>query len=582
MAETKALRPGMRSLAPSLAPFLAIMLSGCAGIAMPERPAPAAGLYADYLTGRYANLRRDTNVATDRYLNALRRSPGDVVLLDGAVDTALSGGNLPAAEEAARIAMRKGAQTDLGRLTLAAVALRMGDYRATEARLAEADIGSFDRLAAVMMRGWALAGRGQTDEAATIFGNAGGGGPFRALYEYQRGLVLDYAGRNDEALAAYQTAEMSGARLAPALIRHVRLLERMGRGGEAETLLKTYIARAEDPDIVAELARVEAGKPASTTRLAPADGAAIGLYSIAAALLGQSDPDFFLPFLTLAETLDPNLSAAWIMHGEGQRQVKQFAGARAAFARVPAASPWYETAQTRIAWIYREEGDDAQALAVARAIAAQSPGRLARITLADMERASDNWAAADTLYSALIAEAAPPTKADWSLYFARGSSRDQLGRWAEGEADLKQALVLSPDQPEVLNYLGYSWVDKGQNLDEALAMLRKAVSMEPDAGYIVDSLGWAHFKLGDYEIAAENLERAVELSPEDPTLNDHLGDAYWRLNRRLEARYQWQRALTLDPAEKDKAAIELKVKQGLPDLPAPRRTARDQGRSKAN
>ena len=130
---------------------------------------------------------------------------------------------------------------------------------------------------------------------------------------------------------------------------------------------------------------------------------------------------------------------------------------------------------------------------------------------------------------------------------------------------MRKALELQPEQPHVLNYLGYSWIDQGINLDEGMKMIKRAVDQRPDDGYIVDSLGWAYYRIGNYEDAVKNLERAIDLKPEDPTINDHLGDAYWRVGRTLEAKFQWAHARDLKPEPEELPKIEAKIENGLPD-----------------
>lgn len=159
----------------------------------------------------------------------------------------------------------------------------------------------------------------------------------------------------------------------------------------------------------------------------------------------------------------------------------------------------------------------------------------------------------------------PPDKTNWSLYYVRGIAYERSKQWAKAESDLKLALELAPDQALIMNYLGYSWIDQGVNLDEGMRLIKKAVELKPDDGYIVDSLGWAYFRLGKYEDAVRELERAVELRPQDPVMNDHLGDAYWRVGRRLEARFQWSHAKELKPEPAELPKIEAKLKDGLPD-----------------
>ena len=184
--------------------------------------------------------------------------------------------------------------------------------------------------------------------------------------------------------------------------------------------------------------------------------------------------------------------------------------------------------------------------------------------LGDILRGRSRWADAARAYDEAIARAGVPIPADWSLFYARGIALERSNRWPQAEADFRRALELSPEQPYVLNYLGYTWVELGQNLAEARGMLERAVELRPNDGNIVDSLGWALFKLGDYPAAVRSLERAVELEPRSSVINDHLGDAYWMAGRRNEAHFQWSRALSLGPEPGEGPRIESKLREGLP------------------
>lgn len=188
--------------------------------------------------------------------------------------------------------------------------------------------------------------------------------------------------------------------------------------------------------------------------------------------------------------------------------------------------------------------------------------------LGNILRSRKLYAEAIPYYDQALGMIEKPERRHWVYYYARGTSYERIKQWPKAEVDLKKALDLYPDQPLVLNYLGYSWVDQGYNLDEGMKLIEKAVALKPDDGYIVDSLGWAHYKQGNFEEAVRYLERAVELRPEDPILNDHLGDALWRVGREREARFQWDQALTLEPEPEDEAKIRKKLKSGLAD-PAP-------------
>jgi tetratricopeptide (TPR) repeat protein len=187
------------------------------------------------------------------------------------------------------------------------------------------------------------------------------------------------------------------------------------------------------------------------------------------------------------------------------------------------------------------------------------------IELGNIERGRKDFAACADTYSKAIDTVPNPDKSNWVMFYFRGICYERSHQWPAAEADMKKALELYPDQPLVLNYLGYSWVDQGIHLDEGMDMIRRAVEQRPDDGYIVDSLGWAYFRIGNYDEAVKNLERAVELKPDDPTINDHLGDAYWRVGRTLEAHYQWSQAKDLGPDPEDLPKIEAKIKNGLPD-----------------
>jgi Flp pilus assembly protein TadD len=209
-----------------------------------------------------------------------------------------------------------------------------------------------------------------------------------------------------------------------------------------------------------------------------------------------------------------------------------------------------------------DAGAHEEAVALMQRAVASGDAR-ARRTLADLYRNTRRYSEAEALYAQMIGEQPD----EWRLYFARGAARERLNRWADAEADFRRALQLSPEQPDVMNYLAYVWVDRGENLDEAMPMLRRAVELRPSSGAIVDSLGWAYYRLGDYDQALLYLERAVELLPADAILNDHLGDVYWSLGRRIEARYQWQRALALEPENPD--AIQAKIDAGLEEAPLP-------------
>jgi tetratricopeptide (TPR) repeat protein len=188
--------------------------------------------------------------------------------------------------------------------------------------------------------------------------------------------------------------------------------------------------------------------------------------------------------------------------------------------------------------------------------------------LGDLLRSADQYQAAATAYDKAIAGIAQGDRRLIGLYYARGVSLERSNHWDAAESDFRAALKLNPDRADVLNYLGYSWVDKGQNLEEAVTMLEKARALRPLDGMIADSVGWAYYRLGRYPEAARALEEAVQLAPGAADVNDHLGDAYWRVGRKIDARFQWQHALQLNPDVKQKPIIERKLQFGLDPVSA--------------
>jgi tetratricopeptide (TPR) repeat protein len=528
-----------------------------AACASPEPTPRASQVYADFLIGRIANARDDYGAASDRYFAALARSPGDEALVQGALAATLTAGDETRARRAAAMATREDAPL-LARLVRAADALRASDWRRAERELEGAEGGAVEEMMARTMLVWVRAGQRRPDEAAAQLAPLTSMRPYGALFSYQQAMALDVAGRRDQALAVYETAAQGEMFLPPAVERHADALARAGRRDAARAMLARLNQGRGNAALEAFDQRLRSGASAAS-RLTSARGAAIGLYGMGVILLQQEhNTDGGLMALTLALMLDPNLDAARLLFAEGHARGGRTILAREALGRIAPTSPYAEGARMLNARMLLEGGRPDEALEAAR-VNAQTGDARARRALADMYAALERDAEAEPLYSALLEEQGD----NWRLHFARGATRDRMGRWPEAEADLRQALALAPDQPEVLNYLGYTWVDRGENLQEGLTLIRRAVELRPTSGAIIDSLGWAYYRLGDYRQALLFLERAVELEPGSATLNDHLGDVYWRTGRRTEARFQWRRALTQEP--EDAAAIEAKLASGLPD-----------------
>jgi Flp pilus assembly protein TadD len=347
---------------------------------------------------------------------------------------------------------------------------------------------------------------------------------------------------------------------------YASMLARQGRRDAAIEIVRRQLAdRGEQPvfaDLVALLERGGSPKPPFADA---AGGMADALLGIAEALHQEQGNRMAVVYARLAMFARPDLAEAALLIGDMMAEQDNHDAAIAAYQAVAPASPLWHLAELRRARaLYDMERQD-EAFQLLEQLAATDPERIdALVQLGDLLRRDERYNESEDAYSRAVERIGEPKPEHWTLFYARGIAYERTEQWPEAEKDFLHALELEPEQPFVLNYLGYSWVDMGRHLDRAKGMLYRAVELRPDDGFIVDSLGWVHYRLGEYDDAVEQLERAVELEPGDPVINDHLGDAYWRVGRHREARYQWRRALSLEPEEGTVAAIQEKLRQGLP------------------
>jgi tetratricopeptide (TPR) repeat protein len=551
-----------------------LLTIGIAAAAVGAIPAAAADVdltgaeYADYLVARYAERQHDPAAAADRFERALSRKPDDVELLRAAADAALAVRNVTRSAAIGRRALKRGKVPPLSaQLSAAALELKVGrTEKAREALMPKGGNGLED-MAVVMLRAWS---EPDPRRALPILESRGFSPTpvWSALRHYQIALQLDVAGKGAEAVAAYAKArEASGTlTIAHFTAQHGELLERLERRDEAIALYEDALKTLASPLLTQALARARAGGPPPPSPTA-SRAAATCLYALA--LLSTYPPEqLHWQFLALAMALDAEIDGPRMAYAEAMRAIDQRASARGVLNEIVPQSPYYQAARQQIAWSFMVEKRDPEAVAELETLVARTGSPSARRALADLYRALERPENAAPIYAALADEAPADTK-DWRLFYNYGAALDLLGRWEEAERVFHRALAIEPRQPETLNYLGYTWVDRGERIEEGLALLEQAVSQRPNEGYIIDSLGWAYYRLGRYDQAIVLLERAVGLSPADPTLIDHLGDVYWTVGRRLEARYQWKRVLTLSPTPALAAAAQRKIAEGLPSPEAP-------------
>ncbi|MBL8554200.1 MAG: tetratricopeptide repeat protein [Phenylobacterium sp.] len=550
-----------RLLLAACAPF--VLLSACATTETstldPAAPAAADSAYGMFLAGNAA-LSEGRSAEAAKFLELARdESGGDPAITERAFTAALMAGDI---ERAAAIAP-SGADAGepgkrLGRLVKVVAALADGKGKVAKAELATDGIGFPHRGAAALLGPWVAAASGDV-EGSFVRPQLRGDPGVDYFGQIGQAHLFERARRYDEAETDFKAVTSGESPSEISVLAYGGFLERRGRRPEALAYYDAALKRnPSNLAVKAARARAAAGKSAPAMPSIK-QGAAFALLAPAATMVSAKQEATALAYLRLSLALDPDRSEAWLMVGDLMQQAGDVEGGRAAYRKVKVTAAEFPAAQAKLAWSYQSDGDKEGALKLARTAAATGD-RDGRLTLSDLLRANEQYPEAIEILNGLIAESKAP---EWTLYYARGQALERTGRWKEAEADLSQALKMRPDEAELLNYLGYAWIDRGERLKEAMGMVEKAVAANPRSGAIVDSLGWAHYRLGDYKKAVEILEQAVELEAGDPEINNHLGDAYWMVGRKDEAGFQWRRVLTLKPDDKIKADAEKKISGGL-------------------
>jgi len=527
-------------------------------------PAEPAGVFGAFLAGRFAQSETDTRIAADRLLDALRRDPDAPELVARAFVAAVLDGRAEAVRLARRLPDNQAAQ-----LLLIGVEVQAGRYERAEQLVRALPRQGPAAILSPITLAWVQQGRGQTDQAIATLRPLAEAGRLRSIHALHLALIADLAGRNRD---AERYARMA---LAESSETSVRLLQLTGgiliRNGHPEEAMRLMEGLGRGLTDFALAANTEAGRRAMLAGrgvASPAEGIAEAQLALAAALRGQGGGEGSLLLARLALRLRPDFPAALLLLAEHYADERHPETAFAVLEGVRADDPLAQVVALRRAVLLARMDRLAEAEAGFRALAAAAPtAPQPYARMGDMFRTRQRWPEAVAAYDGAIERLRTPQPADWALFYARGIANERSQRWPRAEADFQRALELSPEQPYVLNYLAYTWVEMGKNLVEARRMLERAVELRPNDGNIVDSLGWALFKLGDIPGAVRWLERAVELEPRNSVINDHLGDAYWAAGRRNEARFQWQRALTTDPEAEEIPKIEAKLRDGLPATP---------------
>jgi len=544
----------------------AALLAGCAASggapdAATPTPMPPGRLTASgtYLAGSFAAAETDTQAAADFLLEALRLAPDQPEVINRAfLATVLDG-----RPEAVRIARRL-PENELAAMLQAGADAMAGRWDRAETRVRSLPRQGASQILQPLLLAWVQAGRGNIDAAmATLRPQLEGNRP-SAIAALHGAMIADLGNRPLEAERLVRLA------LAHSPEVHLRLVQIaagiLGRAGKEAEAMKLVESISTGGDDLAMLGTPEVRRRMLQDR--PVNSAVEGMaeaeLALAGALRGQNAPELALLLARLSLRLRPDFVPALLVAAESLMAEQHYAGALSMLSRVPKDDALYPVVVVRRATLLDRMNRPDEAIATLQALATERPESLQPAArLGDLLRARERYAEAAVAYDAAVARAGDGPNT-WPLLYARGIALERSGQWPRAEADFKRALQLSPEQPYVLNYLGYTWVERGENLTEARQMLERAMALRPNDGNIADSLGWALFKLGDLPGAVKWLERAVELESRNATINDHLGDAYWAAGRQREAVFQWRRAVTVDPEPKETPRIAAKLRERQP------------------
>ena len=551
----------------ALAAFLAAAPIQLAAQPTSALQSPNTSASGSYLAARHAGQQRDAASAAAYYRAALKRDPNNGELLDRAFLSFLVDGDV---EEAVKFAERV-AQADkndrVARLVLGVNALKRKQFASAKRDLAQSIRGPITDLTATLLSAWSTFGVNDSKGAIAAVDHLAGPDWYTIFKDLHAGLIYDLAGNQKEAGKRLEHAYKLDATALRVVQAYGSWLSRNRSPKEALVIFETFDkALPRHPLVVESMDKLRAGEKLPPLVANAQAGAAEALYGLGASLGRRGGEDLGLVYLQLSLFLAPNHALALLSLADLYESLKKPELAIKIYERIPPTSPLHRNAAIQMASNLDslERPDDAQKHL--ELLIKQNPDDLEAImALGNVLRGHKKFAECANVYSKGIATVSKPEKANWIVFYFRGICYERSKQWAKAEGDLTKALELFPDQPHVLNYLGYSWIDQGIKLDEGMEMIKKAVQQRPDDGYIVDSLGWAYYRLGNYEEATKQLERAIELKPEDPTINDHLGDAYWRVGRVLEAKFQWAHARDLKPDAEELPKIEEKLKSGLPD-----------------
>lgn len=521
--------------------------------------------FGGYLAGRHALSTKDFDAASTYLSRAIEDDIENPELLNGLISVQVSLGDIGAAKISSDNLDLLGVQTQLSNMVKIAIQLRNRDFDNAKQQI-ENEQG-INPLLDKIVTGWAFADQGNFEDAETIFDEIGKGSSLAQFSQMQKASMLAAYGRYESALNTIGDLEKNSNRISiDARALKVQLLLKLDNKEEATEYFSKIFGDGVNSDAANLRMQVEDHPNAYSIEesLSLEAGIAYAFYAIADILKDDADPNTALLYVRLAQYLNENSQKAILLAADLLEQMGQYDLAVAEYAKISPSSSYFLSSELGRVGALRDGGKTEAALEVLYYLSREfSDIGIVHNSLGDFLRREERYSEAKIAYDRAVDIYRENNNVSWVVLYARGITHERLQEWDKAESDFRNALTINPDQANVLNYLGYSLIDRGEKLDEAMTMIEKAVSLQPESGYIVDSLAWGLFKLGKYETAIPHMEKAAELMPVDPIVTDHLGDLYWAVGRQLEAKFQWRRALSFDPELKDATRIREKLRIGL-------------------
>ncbi len=539
-----------------------------------DKTVKESGLSGSFLASRIALSEQDDEAAVEFLVRASAMDPDNLKLKQDLLAAFVANGRIDDAGKLINNLEVKGQRANLAGFVQAVLQLKKRSWTKVPAALKDVAGGDLDRTLREISLAWALAGERKVDEALAKLDELSGPEWIEVMRDYHAGLIADTSGRSDLANARYQSVIDNRAVIAVLTETYIRAVEAQirnrSKSGDREAALEALeYGRSLIPEhgpFASIQAQLEANEVLKPLLSSPQAGVAELFYNIATALRRDGAGSVAKSYLQIANFLEPESDVIIIGLAELYLRQGDYERSNTYYSQVPETSPFWRISRIEKANnLSRLEQIEAAVAELRTLIEAEPDDLSGYMVLGGIFNREERYREAAEVYDKAVTIIGLPESHHWNLFFRRGIAYERLKEWDNAEPNFKKSLELSANQPEVLNYLGYSWIGQGINLDDGMDMIRKAVQLRPRSGFIVDSLGWAHYRLGQYHDAVRELERAVQLMPQDPTINDHLGDAYWKVGRKLEATFQWRIALAAKTAPDNPEAIERKLEVGLVD-----------------